>query len=419
MGRSTSGIRTHIYNAYTTDAVELNLQEWGGVNFSDVSQYFIYSLASDMRLKTFPAISSILTGTDKRISVRNNLLYDGELLEQVSKSTAGSISPMNQKFESNFIFSGDTLILGSQTSSIVISGSSAQNIATIKYNTNASRVIPKSLTITTTNPNVVFITGGNLRLPPTVSTMPLYTQSAYFISFDMIGSTIKGTIQAQGLDNPNVYGDQYYKNNQVLDNNKQIKWLDNTSVERRMLDVDAGNNFNINRNSGGLPLQFFGGNYYFFDAAQATVPFSVSSNGNVGINKITGAYKLDIDANTGASGNPIRAQGLLAGARTDSIVTEVNGVFKRLSVDEALGTNFTTTYNTAIAAGAEATISVTITSLTTATGLVGLSWSGTKQTGLVIMPVELTAGVAIIHVLNTTGGSLTPNLTFNLKALRL
>jgi predicted Rdx family selenoprotein len=213
-----------------------------------------------------------------------------------------------------------------------------------------------------------------------------------------------------------------------------------------------------------------------FYAGAASLKMKLLSTGNLGINTATPTYKLDIDANTGSTGNPIRLQGLLIGSTTDSIITSANGVLKRLSLGstgnatwgndittglrinnlsstdittaypsgltagtmvynstlgvyqfgDASGTSktvalispFSTTYNTAIAAGAEATVTVAIAGLTT-NGSVVLNWSGTKGTGLIIQPCEISGGNAIIHINNTTLASITPNLTFLVTAIKL
>lgn len=46
----------------------------------------------------------------------------------------------------------------------------------------------------------------------------------------------------------------------------------------------------------------------------------------------TPAYKVDIDAKTGSAGNPFRAQGILQGAKTDSIGTFLNGVLRQMAL---------------------------------------------------------------------------------------
>jgi trimeric autotransporter adhesin len=60
----------------------------------------------------------------------------------------------------------------------------------------------------------------------------------------------------------------------------------------------------------------------------------ISKDGNFGINTQTAAYKLDIDAMKSSVGNPLRLQGLNAGASTDSILTSAAGVVRRLSLSE-------------------------------------------------------------------------------------
>jgi hypothetical protein len=61
-----------------------------------------------------------------------------------------------------------------------------------------------------------------------------------------------------------------------------------------------------------------------------------NTNGRLGIGSSSPTYKLDIDAITAGSGNPLRLQGLLAGLGTDSILTSNAGVVRRLSVAELL-----------------------------------------------------------------------------------
>jgi trimeric autotransporter adhesin len=58
-----------------------------------------------------------------------------------------------------------------------------------------------------------------------------------------------------------------------------------------------------------------------------------NTNSRLGIGTGTPQYKLDIDAMTGAAGNPVRFQGLNAGAATDSILTSLNGVVRRFSMN--------------------------------------------------------------------------------------
>ena len=68
-----------------------------------------------------------------------------------------------------------------------------------------------------------------------------------------------------------------------------------------------------------------------------TDAFVVNGSANVGINKGIPEYKLDIDAQTGSAGNPLRLLGLNAGAAGDSVLTALNGVVRRRSVSEILG----------------------------------------------------------------------------------
>ena len=70
-----------------------------------------------------------------------------------------------------------------------------------------------------------------------------------------------------------------------------------------------------------------------------------SGNVGIGMGALNPSYKLDVDAFTGASGNPLRLQGLLAGATTDSVLTSASGVVRRLSINQILGNAWNITGN--------------------------------------------------------------------------
>lgn len=58
---------------------------------------------------------------------------------------------------------------------------------------------------------------------------------------------------------------------------------------------------------------------------------------NVGINTTTPQYKLDIDASTGAAGNPLRTAGLQQGSFSDSVGTvQAGGLWRRSSMKEVV-----------------------------------------------------------------------------------
>ena len=59
----------------------------------------------------------------------------------------------------------------------------------------------------------------------------------------------------------------------------------------------------------------------------------ISATQNVGINTTTPQYKLDINAQTGSAGNPLRLLGLNAGATSDSIMTASSGIVRRMSMN--------------------------------------------------------------------------------------
>ncbi len=95
----------------------------------------------------------------------------------------------------------------------------------------------------------------------------------------------------------------------------------------------------------------------------AQLPVSTASNqlalgswlygtgGFLGINTINPQYKLDIDAQTGSSGNPLRLLGLNAGATSDSIISSNSGILRRLSIAQVLGNAWNIAGNSGTVAG--------------------------------------------------------------------
>jgi trimeric autotransporter adhesin len=61
--------------------------------------------------------------------------------------------------------------------------------------------------------------------------------------------------------------------------------------------------------------------------------------GNTGIGTTTPQYKLDIDASTGSSGNPLRLLGLNTGTTADSLLSASSGIVRRLSISDVVGSN--------------------------------------------------------------------------------
>ena len=89
----------------------------------------------------------------------------------------------------------------------------------------------------------------------------------------------------------------------------------------------------------------------------AQVPTATSSNqlsignwiyglsGLIGISTTTPQYKLDIDAQTGSSGNPLRLLGLNVGATSDSIISSSSGILRRLSINQVIANAWNITGN--------------------------------------------------------------------------
>ena len=70
---------------------------------------------------------------------------------------------------------------------------------------------------------------------------------------------------------------------------------------------------------------------------------------NVGIATASPAYRLDIDAITGTTGNPVRLLGLLAGSTSDSIISSNAGILRRLSINQIVNANaWSTTGNSGL-----------------------------------------------------------------------
>jgi hypothetical protein len=65
-------------------------------------------------------------------------------------------------------------------------------------------------------------------------------------------------------------------------------------------------------------------------------PVVIAPSGFMGLGTTTPQYKLDIDALTGSSGNPLRLLGLNAGATSDSIITSNAGILRRLSIPQVI-----------------------------------------------------------------------------------
>ncbi len=87
--------------------------------------------------------------------------------------------------------------------------------------------------------------------------------------------------------------------------------------------------------------------------ANNTEGMRMLASGNIGINTTAPSYKLDIDANTGGTGNPLRLQGLQAGTTSDSILSSNAGVLRCLSIAQipSMGGVWSLTGNSGTTAG--------------------------------------------------------------------
>lgn len=84
---------------------------------------------------------------------------------------------------------------------------------------------------------------------------------------------------------------------------------------------------------------------------QTWVPWTTTTATGLGIGTTTPQYKLDIDAQTGSSGNPLRLLGLNVGATSDSILSSSSGILRRLSINQVIANAWNIAGNTGTTAG--------------------------------------------------------------------
>ena len=144
-------------------------------------------------------------------------------------------------------------------------------------------------------------------------------------------------------------------------------------------------------------------------------------SGNAGIGTTNPSYKLDIDANTNSSGNPIRLTGLQPGAATDSIASVNAGVVRRLTAAQVVQAGITKTSVTStftVPATGEYSIPFTLTG-TTNTSVVSASYIATDNTGVSFsIPFIAGDGTGFVKVTNRTVTAVTfTNLKLNLAVV--
>jgi len=111
-------------------------------------------------------------------------------------------------------------------------------------------------------------------------------------------------------------------------------------IKEDLLIVQGGTrSWFLGNNTGSRSLTIDPAGYFAFAGSK------YSFNANVGINTTTPQYKLDIDANTGSVGNPIRLLGLKATSTADSVIvyrTANAGVLERMSLAQINDVAYTT-----------------------------------------------------------------------------
>ena len=195
---------------------------------------------------------------------------------------------------------------------------------------------------------------------------------------------------------------QFMIRNSTISGNHGLYFQSNNDLTHRnwLIGTKVNNNgFEITQSAAAGTQTF---NTPVFSLAEVT--------GYAGFNTSTALYRIDIDANTASTGNPIRLAGLQVGATTDSIITSQSGVLKRMDLP-TLNATLSQSGNTSITAIATgATGTATITFSPTFTTVPNIVVSPNVNVGCYITAVSTSN--ATITCTNNTVGALTPSAVY-------
>jgi len=165
----------------------------------------------------------------------------------------------------------------------------------------------------------------------------------------------------------------------------------------------------------------YGGRFHTVGETSSDYPFWVSSGSGSGTAIMTAKGNGQVTIGKPNTVNPLTLVGVQAGSTSDSMLSMLGGVLRRLSIPQVISgglSTTSTTYNSAIAAQTEATVTFSIAGITT-TSAVNVTYMGTLPPSIVIKQAEVTSGQIIVRLYNMDSTtSATPNLTLNVTPLK-